>query len=189
MLSSSSGTNRFPGRHSKILFGLGLSLLLHGLLFVSLPEKERIFSFRAASSQGANADEIKSVSPTSRPLLSVRTIYSNLKKLVAAKNKAAASRFSAAAISGFNKVIRQTITYPQLAQYMGWTGKVRLKARIYNNGTATAQVVQSSGHKVLDDAAVAAVENWKFPEAMSGQSAPGSSSPEEVFFSFVFSLN
>ncbi|RYZ90178.1 MAG: energy transducer TonB [Moraxellaceae bacterium] len=60
-------------------------------------------------------------------------------------------------------------TYPELAQERGWEGSVLLTVVVLPTGKPkTVEVKQSSGRKVLDDAAVATVKNWSFVPAKLG---------------------
>jgi protein TonB len=59
--------------------------------------------------------------------------------------------------------------YPSTAQDYGWQGKVVLHVHVKAEGSPdTIQVRASSGHRVLDDAAVAAVRQWSFVPAKRG---------------------
>jgi protein TonB len=59
--------------------------------------------------------------------------------------------------------------YPRLARSRGWQGKVLLRVQVTADGRSAAVTVQqSSGHRQLDDAAVAAVEQWTFVPARRG---------------------
>lgn len=59
--------------------------------------------------------------------------------------------------------------YPELAQERGWEGSVLLTVVVLPNGKPkSVEVKQSSGRKVLDDAAVATVKNWSFVPAKLG---------------------
>ena len=65
--------------------------------------------------------------------------------------------------------------YPGVARRSGWAGKVLLDVRIDPAGKVTTlTVATSSGHRVLDDAAVAAVRGWRFTPARIGGVALGS---------------
>ena len=56
--------------------------------------------------------------------------------------------------------------YPALARQRGWKGTVILRVEVLADGTAgTLEVVSSSGHEVLDEAAAAAVRRWRFEPA------------------------
>ena len=62
--------------------------------------------------------------------------------------------------------------YPANAQRMGLEGKVLLRVRVLANGKPAAIEIQtSSGRKILDDAAIAAVQGWQFAPARRGQTA------------------
>ena len=59
--------------------------------------------------------------------------------------------------------------YPRMAREHGWEGTVRLDVLVEQNGHSGAiEIEQSSGHKILDDSAVATVRNWKFTPARFG---------------------
>jgi periplasmic protein TonB len=52
---------------------------------------------------------------------------------------------------------------------MGWGGTVILRVRVSADGSAqSVSVKKSSGHKVLDDSAVAAVKKWTFVPSKRG---------------------
>lgn len=56
--------------------------------------------------------------------------------------------------------------YPEYAKRKGYEGTVVLKVKILKTGDVSdVQVSRSSGHRVLDDAAVAAIQKWKFSPA------------------------
>jgi len=76
--------------------------------------------------------------------------------------------------------------YPQIAKRRGWEGKVLLKVEVSTQGLSVSVTVhQSSGHVDLDEAAVAAVENWRFIPARRGNADVVSS----VIVPIVFTLN
>lgn len=60
-------------------------------------------------------------------------------------------------------------TYPWVARRNGWEGTTVVRVDVMTNG-APAQValVESSGYSVLDEAALAAVRQWKFRPARLG---------------------
>jgi protein TonB len=59
--------------------------------------------------------------------------------------------------------------YPRSAREFGWEGTVVLKVDVLENGTPGAVLVHKTcGHEVLDDAALSAVQKWKFAPAMDG---------------------
>ena len=54
-------------------------------------------------------------------------------------------------------------TYPEAARRMRREGLVRLFVTVEPNGTASSITISSSsGHQILDEAAIAAVQHWKF---------------------------
>ncbi|MES2673739.1 MAG: energy transducer TonB [Pseudomonadota bacterium] len=62
--------------------------------------------------------------------------------------------------------------YPAQAEENGWGGTVTLSVLVQPDGTAkTIEVKQSSGKKVLDQAAIQAVQRWTFVPAKQGETA------------------
>ena len=77
-------------------------------------------------------------------------------------------------------------TYPPLAVSRGWEGKVLLRVNVSAEGLSLSVTVhQSSGHDSLDDAAIEAVEKWKFIPAKKGDKAVSCN----VIVPINFSLN
>ncbi len=63
-------------------------------------------------------------------------------------------------------------SYPMVARRMGWQGRVVLSVEVLANGSpGQIKVQQSSGHEVLDDAALQAVRGWRFVAARQGGQA------------------
>lgn len=59
--------------------------------------------------------------------------------------------------------------YPSLAQREGWEGKVLLRVRVLADGHPdSVEVQQTSGRKVLDQAAIKTVKGWLFMPAKRG---------------------
>lgn len=59
--------------------------------------------------------------------------------------------------------------YPSVARNQGWQGNVILKVLVSANGDSEqVTVAQSSGHDILDQAAVDAVKVWHFASAKWG---------------------
>jgi protein TonB len=59
--------------------------------------------------------------------------------------------------------------YPRTAREEGWEGIVMLRVEILADGkTGIVSVDQTSGHAILDDAALRAVQRWHFSPAMDG---------------------
>lgn len=62
--------------------------------------------------------------------------------------------------------------YPERAQEEGWEGRVVLRVFVDANGhPASVDIRRSSGHDVLDNAALAAVRRWTFVPAKRGSIA------------------
>lgn len=61
--------------------------------------------------------------------------------------------------------------YPPLAKRMGQEGEVRLKVRVSASGAAAeVRLAQSSGHELLDEAALGTVVRWRFiPASLGGR--------------------
>ncbi|MDD1620550.1 MAG: energy transducer TonB [Methylococcaceae bacterium] len=76
--------------------------------------------------------------------------------------------------------------YPEEAKNLGWEGNVLLRVRVSADGHSEQVTVhRSSGHKVLDDSAVAAVQKWRFIPARRGNTAVACT----VIVPIVFALN
>jgi len=59
--------------------------------------------------------------------------------------------------------------YPRPAREAGWEGTVMLRVEVLPDGNAGVVVVhKSSGHSILDEAAVTAIQRWQFTPAMDG---------------------
>ncbi|MCX7096217.1 MAG: TonB family protein [Methylobacter sp.] len=66
--------------------------------------------------------------------------------------------------------------YPGIATNRGWEGTVRLLVKVSVDGDSEEVTVQrSSGYDVLDEAAIEAVEKWKFIPAKRGDTPTASS--------------
>lgn len=66
--------------------------------------------------------------------------------------------------------------YPSTATSRGWEGTVQLLVSVSAEGDSEEVTVQhSSGHDVLDEAAIEAVERWKFIPAKRGETPVSSS--------------
>lgn len=59
--------------------------------------------------------------------------------------------------------------YPRAAREAGWEGTVVLQVMVLTDGTAgNVTLHKTSGHSILDEAALAAVRGWQFIPAMDG---------------------
>ncbi|MEE7625754.1 energy transducer TonB, partial [Methylobacter sp. Wu8] len=93
----------------------------------------------------------------------------------AAPSKPAATPFTEANFNA-NYGSNPKPKYPRIATSRGWEGTVRLLVRVSAEGDSEEITVQtSSGHDVLDEAAIEAVEKWKFIPAKRGDTAVSSS--------------
>jgi len=65
--------------------------------------------------------------------------------------------------------------YPEIARARGWEGVVLLNVSVAADGRAeTVDIARSSGHAVLDEAALDAVRRWRFdPARRAGVRVPG----------------
>lgn len=65
------------------------------------------------------------------------------------------------------------ISYPMWAIHQGWEGKLVLAVEILQNGSVgRTAVMESTGRKILDEAATHSIQTWKFHPAMkNGQPA------------------
>jgi TonB family protein len=59
--------------------------------------------------------------------------------------------------------------YPRSAREAGWEGTVMLRVEVLPNGSAgQVNLRKSSGYSVLDEAALSAVQQWRFVPALDG---------------------
>lgn len=59
--------------------------------------------------------------------------------------------------------------YPTVARRRGYSGVVELRIEVLADGTAgRVELLKSSGHEVLDEAAIASVRRWRFRPATRG---------------------
>ncbi len=66
--------------------------------------------------------------------------------------------------------------YPAIARSRGWQGKVLLRVKVSPQGLSDSVAVeQSSGHEILDESAVEAVQKWRFIPAKRGDTPVASS--------------
>ena len=76
--------------------------------------------------------------------------------------------------------------YPDVARSRGWQGKVLLRVSVSAEGLSESVTVhRSSGHEVLDESAIAAVEKWQFIPAKRGNENVSCS----VIVPIIFTLN
>jgi len=76
--------------------------------------------------------------------------------------------------------------YPRIAKSRGWQGKVLLRVQVTADGhSAGISVQQSSGHEMLDEAAIEAVKHWTFIPAKRGDTPVAST----VTVPMQFTLN
>jgi protein TonB len=62
--------------------------------------------------------------------------------------------------------------YPSVAQRMGWQGRVLLHVEVLSEGACgMVSILRSSGHEVLDNAAMNTVKSWRFLPARHGGQA------------------
>lgn len=79
-----------------------------------------------------------------------------------AANTKAAKEFSLAVARAIKKQMRND--YPRLARERGWEGTVRIKLTFSRDGKVSGVVLaDSSGHKILDDHALAKVKAIALP--------------------------
>lgn len=76
--------------------------------------------------------------------------------------------------------------YPSMARSRGWQGEVLLRVSVSAEGFSDEVAVhRGSGHEVLDESAVEAVEKWRFIPARRGDTPVASS----VIVPIIFTLN
>lgn len=66
-------------------------------------------------------------------------------------------------VADFDLGLNRPPEYPLLARRLGWQGETLLELELLPDGVpARVTVLRSSGHRLLDDAAVAAAREWRF---------------------------
>lgn len=61
-------------------------------------------------------------------------------------------------------------SYPSVAARQGWQGTVLLRVRVLSSGRVdSVEVQKTSGHKLLDDEAIATVRGWQFTPSKRGE--------------------
>ncbi len=76
--------------------------------------------------------------------------------------------------------------YPATARSRGWQGQVLLRVKVTAEGLSEAITIhRSSGHDILDESAVEAVEKWQFMPAKRGNTTVACS----VIVPIIFTLN
>lgn len=64
------------------------------------------------------------------------------------------------------------IVYPRWAVRQGWEGQINIAIEILTDGTVgRTKIMQSTGYRMLDDAAHKAVKSWRFQPAMENGKA------------------
>ena len=52
--------------------------------------------------------------------------------------------------------------YPRKARVLGLEGVLRISLAVQDGSLVTTQIVQSSGHEILDAAGLTAIQQWRF---------------------------
>ena len=91
--------------------------------------------------------------------------------------------------SGITNIgIRHSVppVYPRVAKEEGWEGVVLLRVLVHTNGMpGEITIRKSSGHKTLDEAAIEAIQQWRFIPAKDG----GFAVRKHVYIPFKFGLH
>ncbi|MEQ1528201.1 MAG: energy transducer TonB [Methylococcales bacterium] len=76
--------------------------------------------------------------------------------------------------------------YPAFARSRGWQGKVLLRVNVTAEGRSeSVEIYRSSGHDLLDESAIEAVEKWQFIPAKRGDQTVACT----VIVPIIFTLN
>ena len=107
----------------------------------------------------------------------------------APENKAAptapSEQFTAAQFNA-NYLHNPAPNYPLLAKDRGWYGKVLLRVKVSAEGLSEGvDVARSSGHEILDDSAVEAVQKWRFVPAKRGDTVIASTVLVPIVFNLI----
>lgn len=88
-----------------------------------------------------------------------------------------------AAVSSLAGLGNPAPAYPQMALRRLWEGRVELRISVTAEGrAASVSVTRSSGHELLDDAAVETVRTWKFLPAKRGDTAVSGTATQVIDF-------
>lgn len=125
-------------------------------------EEEEVGEEQAGEVEGPEETNVseKAYEEPEKPIVSASVVESELQKPPATPEpEEPASIDTAPLIEGLRRRIEEELVYPYIARKKGLQGVVRLTLRLDEEGNLIeVVVVQSSGHKVLDSAAVALVE-------------------------------
>jgi protein TonB len=166
----------FKSFQFSVLFHLAL-----GALFVfSIPKKEQseylaiqdnfkisLVGLKTGSMRGQNSNLIKnnSTEASKTHTESRNEISAKLAGSGSATNGTSLSDNAGGGTSDFNESVLSFYEpqYPKAALRRGLQGTVKVKILIGNQGIPTeTQILQSSGHKILDDSAIEAISKWVF---------------------------
>jgi len=73
------------------------------------------------------------------------------------------------AVSREGSAIMNSAVYPPAARRMGWQGSVAIQVSVLHSRAESIQILQKSGHDLLDEAAISALRDWKFEESLNNQ--------------------
>jgi TonB family protein len=125
-------------------------------------EEETVVEDQAAEAEEQEETGIsdKTYEEQKKPIVSASVVESELQKPPATPEpEEPASMDTAPLMEGLRRRIEEELVYPYVARKKGLQGVVRLTLMLDEEGNLIdVVVVQSSGHKVLDSAAVALVE-------------------------------
>ena len=156
----------------------GVSLLLHGailLVLIKPGQTKREFTVSQRNSRSSSKSKDEKKKNYKRDLLFVRYLHNTWLKSLEPKTQADENkntdethkknmRFSSAEnITRINNQIQNGISYPVMARRMGWYGLTQVKAIVNPEGKVkTVFLVESAGHRVLDQAVITAIKRWQF---------------------------
>jgi len=167
-----------------IFFGLLVSLMLHALIFVFSGTQTFIPKAQFSVESSRQMIEV-SIEPrqilvqSTRHLVSTHGTFILTKPLVQQRPlvKSQSTKASAGVVTKANPNYFQNPApdYPPLAKQMHQEGLVLLSVDVSAQGhPVKAEIVQSSGYRILDQAALRAVAQWKFEPAHLGNIPIGS---------------
>ena len=111
--------------------------------------------------------------PAASPLpSSIKSIKTASRSPLAPRTRRLTASLPATESLGVEKIgIRHSVrpVYPRVAKEEGWEGIVLLRVLVHTSGRpGTITIQKSSGHKILDDAAIEAIRQWRFAPAKDG---------------------
>jgi TonB family protein len=159
--------NSAKNRQKPWILGLTLSLMLHLPLFIAeIPQVsshwgQKSGRFQVQIISHTPADPMPPATPVKQVVEAFEPKKTPKKRVERKVRKAAPT--TSVAQTPYSAISRPAPDYPRLARRKGWQGLVKVGFKLNRAGqTIEHTVLKSSGHHVLDRAALAAVKKWRY---------------------------